>query len=263
MSGVKSVPVALVTGAASGIGQAVSFSLIEAGWRVACADCNAEAVERIVASIGPDAIDIHSDVTVQDDCDRMTSETQLRFGRLDALVAAAGVQCQVRVPADEMPAAEWRRVLDTNLTGAFHSATAVARLMRETGRGGPMVLVGSIASFAVPVAGIAPYVASKSGLEGLGRALAVDWAPFGIRVNVVAPGIVYTALTEASLADPVVRAGHEARIPLGRIAAAEDIAGAVVFLLSDAASYMSGACIPVDGGWSATRTTASRDSGND
>ena len=242
---------ALVTGAASGIGRAIAQALGRQGWRVACADVAADGARETAAALPVGSFAVEADITVPDDAARMVDEAVTRLGGIDGFVGAAGVQVKARLPADEMPLDEWNRVLATNLTGTFVCATSVARAMRRHDKPGAIVLVGSIASQSVPVEGIAPYVASKAGLEGLGRALAVDWAPYGIRVNTLAPGIVHTALTERSLSDDAYRERLQAQIPAGRIATPDDIAGAATFLLSDAARYITGACLPVDGGWTA------------
>ncbi len=242
--------VALVTGAGSGIGRAIALALGRDGWRVACADRDREGADETVRQLASIGFAVTADVTLPEDCKSMVEESVRHFGHLAGFVAAAGIQVTTRAPADELPPDEWTRVLQTNLTGTFLSTVEAGRAMRKKGVGGAMVLVGSIAARSAPVPGIAPYVASKAGLEGLSRALAVDWAPSDIRVNAISPGIVLTPMTEVSLGDASTRAGHEARIPVARIAEPDDIAGAAVFLLSNAARYITGTSLVVDGGWS-------------
>ena len=241
--------VALVTGAGSGIGRAIALALGRDGWRVACADRDRDGADETARRLAAESFAVTADITSPEDCKSMVEETVRRLGRLTGFVAAAGVHVTTRAPADELALDEWTLVLQTNLTGTFLSTVAAGRAMRREGGSGAMVLVGSIAARAVPVPGIAPYVASKAGLEGLSRALAVDWAPHDIRVNAISPGIVRTAMTEVSLSNASTRANHRARIPAARIAEPDDIAGAAVFLLSDAARYVTGTSLPVDGGW--------------
>ncbi len=140
-------------------------------------------------------------------------------------------------------------MLAVNVTGGFLTARAAARAMIDGGHGGSMVLVGSINSAVVVVEGQAAYAASKGAVLMLGKALAVDWAPYGIRVNVVGPGVTDTPMSAGSLADPERRKRYLRRIPLGRPAQAEEIAAVAAFLLSPGAAYMTGAFVPVDGGW--------------
>ena len=141
----------------------------------------------------------------------------------------------------------WDRVHDTNLRGAFFCAQVAARHMVAAGRGGAILNLCSLTSFVgIPTA--APYGASKSGVLGLTRALAVEWAPLGIRVNALAPGYVRTAMTEAFYADPDWQAARLARVPLGRFGTPADLLGATIFLVSAASAYMTGQCLTLDGG---------------
>jgi NAD(P)-dependent dehydrogenase (short-subunit alcohol dehydrogenase family) len=235
--------VSLVTGAGSGIGAATAAVFGERGDRVVCADLD-EASARSVAASLPDAIAIGADVADEESCDRMV-RTAVEFGGgLDAVVACAGIEAGAS--ALDLDAATFRRVVDVNLTGSFLTARRAARAM--LGRGGSIVLIGSINSqMALP--GGAAYAGSKGGVLMLGRALAVDLAEHGIRVNVIGPGVTDTPMSADSLADPDRRARFLGRIPLGRAADPREIARAAAFLTSDEASYITGAFLPVDGGW--------------
>jgi NAD(P)-dependent dehydrogenase (short-subunit alcohol dehydrogenase family) len=239
------VTVSLVTGAGSGIGAAVATALAARGDRVVCADLDGEAAKRVADGL-EGAAAVRLDVRDAAATDAAVAEVLERHGRLDVAVACAGIE--LVGPAHELDPSVFARVVDVNLNGSFLTATATARAMIDRGAGGRIVLIGSINS-TVALPAQAAYVASKGGVLMLGRALAVDWAPHGITVNVVGPGITDTPLSAASLGDPERRAWLLAKVPLGRPAAPSEIASVVAFLTSDGASYMTGAYVPVDGGW--------------
>ena len=243
--------VSLVTGAGSGIGRAVAHRLAARGDRVVCADLDGSAASATAASIGslgdPDAsVACAVDVASADGNDAMVAEAVERFGGVDVFVACAGIE--IGGPAHELAEDAFTRTLAVNLTGVFLGARAAARVMIDQGAGGRMVLIGSINS-AMALAGQAAYCASKGGVLMLGKALAVDWAPHGIGVNIVGPGVVDTPMSGRSLADPDRRAMLMGRTPLGRPAQPEEIAELVEFLASPRASYLTGAYVPADGGW--------------
>ena len=240
--------VSLVTGAGSGIGAATAAALAARGDRVVCADLDGAAAERVAASLdGASALQL--DVRDAAATDAAVARVVERHGGLDVAVACAGIE--VGAPAHQLDPAVFARVVEVNLQGSFLTARAAARAMIERGGGGRVVLIGSVNS-TVALPGQAAYVASKGGVLLLGRALAVDWAPFGITVNVVGPGVTDTPLSAASLGDPERRAWLLGKVPLGRPASADEIASVVAFLASDAASYVTGAFLPVDGGWLAS-----------
>ncbi|HMN86223.1 MAG TPA: SDR family oxidoreductase, partial [Bauldia sp.] len=167
------------------------------------------------------------------------------YGRLDILVNNAGTE-EVRPWLDVDPEL-YDRILDTNLRGAFFVAQGAARRMVAAGSGGAILNICSLTSeVGIPTA--VPYGASKSGLLGMTRGLAVEWAPHGIRVNAIAPGYFRTAMTEGFYRDDAWREGMLARIPLRRFGELADLAGAAVFLCSDASAYVTGTCLSVDGG---------------
>ena len=214
--------VALVTGASRGIGLAVAERLRRDGWRV-------ETAER---STG---VDLADPVAARRAVERLD--------RIDALVANAGTT--TRYPALELPLEEWQRVLDLNLTSVFVLAQAAGRRMVASG-GGAIVMIASMLSVIGGVNTIA-YAASKGGVAQVARSLSNELAPRGVRVNAVAPGYVETELT--STLEDWKREEVNARIPLGRWAEPDDISGAVAWLVSDDARYVTGALIPVDGGF--------------
>lgn len=248
-------PVAIVTGAADGIGWATAEQLAAQGWRVALLDLRAEAVQQRAAALGAGHLGLACDVTEAQSVQAAVAAVVQRWGRVDALVNNAGIGDQT-APTLEQTAEAFDRVLAVHLRGSFLLTQQVLAQMAQQprdGRGnrGAIVNIGSIASFG-GIPGRNAYCAAKAGVLGLTRALAAEWARSGIRVNAVAPGYVATALV-AELAQKGAIDGQAVarRTPLGRMAEPAEIAQAIVFLASAAASYITGATLPVDGGWTA------------
>jgi NAD(P)-dependent dehydrogenase (short-subunit alcohol dehydrogenase family) len=242
----SSARVALVTGAARGIGQGIALELGRHGWRVAVNDYRAEGVAEDTAAqvraLGPEACAIDANVGVAADVARLVDEVVERFGRVDLLVNNAGVQTTGALL--DVTEADWDRVIDTNLKGCFLCTQAVARRMKDTG-GGAIVNIGS-GCCKVPFPGLVAYSASKAGIDMLTKLAAVELGPLGIRVNCVAPGAVEVERTRLERED---YAGEWSRVtPLRRIGTPLDIARAVAFLASDEASFITGQTIWVDGG---------------
>jgi gluconate 5-dehydrogenase len=242
---------ALVTGASRGIGEALAVGLAHFGADVAIAGRDPARLERCaeaVAAAGrlavPVAIDVSSVAAVR----AGVATAVERLGGLDILINNAGTE-QV-CPSLEVEEELWDRILDTNLKGAFFAAQATARAMRGTG-GGSIVNICSLTS-AVGVPTAVPYGSSKSGLVGMTRALATEWAPLGIRVNGIGPGYFRTELTEGFYADAAWAAAMLAKIPTGRFGDLRDLVGTAVFLCSDASRYINGQVIYVDGGYLAS-----------
>ena len=237
--------ISLVTGAGSGIGRACARSLAARGDTVICADLDAQAVAETAGSLHG-AVGLRLDVRDSSACDALVANITDAHGPIDALVACAGIE--IGGPAHELSDDAWLRTLDVNLNGVFWCARAVGRTMIERGRVGRIVIIGSINStMALP--GQAAYCASKGGVLMLGKALAVDWAPYGITVNVIGPGVVDTPMSARSLGDADRRGMLMGRTPLGRPATAEEVAALAAFLTSGTADYMTGAYLPIDGGW--------------
>jgi NAD(P)-dependent dehydrogenase (short-subunit alcohol dehydrogenase family) len=235
---------ALITGGSRGIGRAIAEGLARAGADVAIAARNIDDLQHCVAAIrgrGQKAYPIPMDVTAVADCRRGVSEAADKLGGLDILINNAGVE-QVCASLD-IEEELWDRILDTNLKGAFFVAQAAARVMT----GGAILNMCSLTSErGIPTA--VPYGSSKTGLVGMTRALAVEWAPLGIRVNALEPGYFRTALTEVFYENSDWQRAMLANIPMQRFGELDDLVGASVFLCSDAARYITGICLPVDGG---------------
>lgn len=236
--------VTLVTGAASGIGRVTAEHLASIGHHVVLTDLASDALNDAAVTVGARAV--AADVTSESDVDALAARIEAEHGRLDGVVHCAGIE-EAFVDADQMPLAVFERTMRVNVTGSFLVSRAAARLMIPQNHGS-IVLLGSILS-TVGYGGNAAYTASKGAVLQLGKALAVDWAKHGIRVNVVGPGPVATPMSQASIDDPERGKWLLERIPLGRPAHALDIARVCAFLLSDDAGYMTGAYLPVDGGW--------------
>lgn len=237
--------VAVVTGAAAGIGAVTARRLAAGGDTVVCLDRDGDGAAAVAAEL-PGGIGIGADVTDVDEVERAVGSAWQRLGAIDVVVCAAGVEVGGR--ADELAPAAFARTLDINVTGSYVVASAVARRLIATGRGGRVVLIASVnGTKALP--GQAGYAASKGAVIAMTRALAVDWAPFGIAVNAVAPGVTDTAMSATSLGDPVRRAALMDGVPMGRPADPAEIAAGIAFLASPDASYITGVSLPIDGGW--------------
>lgn len=242
---------AVVTGGANGIGRATALALSGAGAQVAIVDVDRSAAEALSAEIGAAggaAVAIAADISDEAAVDGLFAETVRRFGTIDVLVNNAGAA--LRKPAVDLPLAEWDKVVAVNMTGAFLCARSAARHMIAAGRGGAIVGTGSIMSLSG--GGLYPnisYQTTKGALVNMTRALAVEWAPHGIRVNAVAPTYVRTRFIAPLLADPAIMARIEAMTPLRRLAEPEEVAAAILFLASPAASMITGHTLPVDGGF--------------
>ena len=240
--------VALVTGAARGIGLAVAKRFLNDGWRVALLDILGDLLEKSIAALArPDAtLALTCDVSDADAVAVAFIEIERRFGRLDVLINNAGVA--VFAPLMETSDAEWSRVLAVNLTGPFLCTRAAVPLMRHHG-GGAIINITSISGLRASTLRSA-YGTSKAGLAHLTKQLAVELAELGIRVNGVAPGPVDTAMAK-EVHSAEIRADYHDAIPLNRYGLEEELAEAVYFLCSDRASYITGQILAVDGGFDA------------
>jgi NAD(P)-dependent dehydrogenase (short-subunit alcohol dehydrogenase family) len=229
----------LVTGAAGGIGRAIVEALAACDCRVGASDVTPE-VKRVAGASATAVFDVRDHNATRSRVASLTDE----LGGCDAVVANAGVVDTIH-RAERFPEAEWRKDLETNLTGQFHVVQAAFEALRASGDGRIVLISSAAAETGVP--GQVAYSAAKAGSLGLARTLAGEWGAHGIRTNVVMPGFIGTPKVMA-LPEPL-RQGLEQTIPLGRIGLVEELAGAVTFLLSPAAGYLNGAVLRVDGGF--------------
>jgi glucose 1-dehydrogenase len=243
---------ALVTGANSGIGQAIAMALGTAGADVIVNYVThpetADAVVAQLVALGRRAIALHADVSDEADVDAMFTQVDAQWGGLDILVNCAGID-GVRALAQDAKMADWRRVIEVNLLGAFDCARhALARMLAQ-GRG--VVLNISSVHEVIPWSGYSAYTASKAALGMLTKTLAQEAAPHGVRVLALAPGAIRTPINQSVWADAAGSADLLGKIPMGRMGSTDDIANMAVVLCSDVAGYATGTTVVVDGGMTA------------
>ncbi len=239
--------VAIVTGANTGIGQAIALSLAEAGADIAAVGRTAPGeTEALVKAAGRRFVSVSADLSSIAPVARVISETVAALGRADILVNNAGIIR--RADAVEFSEEDWDAVIDTNLKSVFFLSQAFAKHCFANSQTGKIVQIASLLSFQGGIR-VPSYAAAKSGMAGITKALANEWAAKRVNVNAIAPGYIETNNTEALRADPNRSRDILARIPAGRWGDARDIGGAAVFLASTAADYVHGAILPVDGGW--------------
>ena len=241
---------ALVTGASSGLGQSMAIALAEAGADVIC-HCHhagkADETCRIIKSLGRKAVPVEGDMADKAAPKNIVARSIEEFGRIDILINNAGMIR--RTPAVDFSEEDWSTVLEVNLSSIFRLSQAAARTMIERG-GGKIVNIASLLSFQGGIT-VPAYTASKSGVAGLTKAFANEWAKHNINVNAIAPGYIATDNTTALRADETRNRQILERIPVGRWGEPDDLKGTIVFLSSAASDYMQGHIIVVDGGWMA------------
>ena len=248
--------VVVVTGGGGGIGSALAEGLAGAGARVAVVGRTRETCEAAVARVGAagsEGLAITADVTSEADCDRMVQATVDAFGRIDAIVNAVGGGAgKVLHPAERYPRSDWDWIMELNVRSTVLPTQAVVRTMIEQGSGAVLTISSVRANLGIN-AGYSAYVAAKGAISSLTRQWATEWAKHGIRVNAIMPTFVDTPQVAMLLDDPEFKAGIVSRIPLGRVGETRDLVGPAIFLCSDAASFVTGQILGIDGGLTATQ----------
>jgi len=243
--------VAIITGARRGMGKSHALALTKAGAKVVVVDISLEDCQKVVKEIEKakgEAIAVKCDVTKKEEVEKMVEAAVKKWGRVDILVNNAGI-CQFK-PFLELTEEEWDRTLDINLKGYFLCAQAAAKVMVKQ-KSGVIINIASVAmgQQGIGFPNIAHYCASKGGIVGMTEALAVELAPFNIRINAVSPGMIETPMIDPIKQDPKAIEGILARVPLRRVGKPEEVSNLVLFLASDASSYMTGSTVVIDGGW--------------
>lgn len=234
--------IALVTGAASGIGRAITERFVADGARVVAGDIDADGLQALVMSLGSAVVTRRCDVTIENDLADLTSLALETFGGLDVVVANAGAGTYGSITEHALE--EWKRIIDLCLTGVFLTVKHTGDHVRP---GGSIITISSLNAIQ-PSKGMAAYCAAKAGVAMLTRVAAMELGPRGIRVNTIAPGLVATNATSGFFAIPDVVAEFEENAPLGRHASAAEIAGVAAFLAGDDSGFMSASFVSVDGG---------------
>ena len=241
---------AIVTGGKQGIGKAIALALAQAGADVTVCgrvleDGKLKAVADEIRELGRRSLVIQTDITRRADVDNLVQKVIDEFGHIDIMVNNAGVL--LKSPFLELSEEVWDKTIDTDLKGYYFCCQAVGRRMVEQKSGNIINIASGLATKAAPLVGV--YCAAKAGVLMMSRVMAVELAPYNIRVNVISPGLLKSDMTEYAWSDPEVLKPIAAARPLGRIAEPSDIAGAAVFLASDAASYITGHNLLIDGGY--------------
>ncbi len=240
--------IAVTVGGTSGIGRELSLGFARAGATVIASSRHLESVEAIAAEIealGSKTLRLASDVADRDSLEKLCNEVAAQFGKIDVLLVTAGMtkkQASVDVPEED-----WMRIMDVNLNGTFRANQIFGRQMLRQ-KSGSIINTASLTSF-VAFPEVCAYNTSKAGVKMLTETLAVEWAPHGVRVNALAPGVFRTPLNTKVLDIPERMEGILRRTPMGRLGKLEELVGAAVFLASDAANFVTGVTIPVDGGF--------------
>lgn len=242
--------VALVTGGSRGFGRSMAGALAEAGADLVLTSRHLQDVEAVASELAPTGrkvVPLQADVTRIDDIEDLVRDALAHLGKIDILINNAGIN--IRKPALELTENDWDQTLDTNLKGCFRVAKAVGRHMVARRAGRIVNIASMLASVTIPER--AAYAASKGGLVQLTRTLAVEWAPYNVRVNAICPGPFLTELNRPVLNDPEKVKFFMDRMPMKRFGKPEELHGAVIFLASEASSFITGTTVYIDGGWTA------------
>jgi NAD(P)-dependent dehydrogenase (short-subunit alcohol dehydrogenase family) len=249
--------VALIPGGGGGIGSALAVALAEAGASVVVGGRTKDSLDATVGQIqaaGREGLAVVADATDEADSDRMVSQAVERFGRLDILINAVGGGAGKALhSAESYPRSDWDWIMDLNVRSTVVPTQAAARQMIAQGGGGRILNISSVRANLGIKAGYSAYVAAKGAISSLTRQWATEWAPHGIRVNAIMPTFVDTPQVAMLLEDPDFKAGIVNRIPLGRVGETRDLVGPAIFLCSDAASFVTGQILGIDGGLTATQ----------
>ncbi|PIV12739.1 MAG: hypothetical protein COS47_00925 [Candidatus Nealsonbacteria bacterium CG03_land_8_20_14_0_80_36_12] len=244
--------VAIITGARRGMGRTHALTLAKAGAKVVVSDISLEDCQKVVKEIKKnrgEAVALKCDVSKKEEVEKMVKKTIAKFGKIDILVNNAGIY-QFK-PFLELSEEEWDRTLDINLKGYFLCSQAVAKEMAKQKPGGVIINIASVAmgQQGIGFPNIVHYCASKGGIVGMTEALAVELAPYNIRVNAVSPGMIETPMIDPITSDPKIMEAMLARVPMHRVGKPEEVSNLVLFLASDKSSYMTGSTVVIDGGW--------------
>ena len=249
--------VALVVGGGGAIGSALAEGLATAGAKVAVSGRTREALDEAVGRVtaaGSEGLAIAGDATNEAEADQIVKQVVDRFGRLDIVINAVGGGAgNVLYPAEEYPRDAWDWIMELNVRSTIVPTMAAARAMIEAGNGGAVLNITSVRADLGINAGYSAYVAAKGAIASLTRQWATEWAKYGIRVNAIQPTFVDTPQVATLLGDPDFKAGIVNRIPLRRVGETKDLVGPTVFLVSDAASFVTGQILGIDGGLTATQ----------
>lgn len=241
--------IVLVTGGSRGIGQAIAGGFAQRGAIVEICSRNEDAVQETVRKFQAKGWNVSGstcDVSLQDDIERTVGETLRKHGRIDTLINVAGINKRKR--AESFTGDEYRAIMDVNLHGAYAMSMEVGRHMMEQ-KAGVQINVQSLNTH-MPLKGVLPYAMSKFGMQGMTRGLALEWGPYGIRVNSLAPGFILTDMSSQLWSDPTMLEWNNQNAPLGRLGQPEDMVGTAIFLACSASAFMTGQTLYVDGGFS-------------
>ena len=242
--------VALVTGASRGFGRSIAGTLAEAGADLVVTSRNLADVQAVAADLLPSGrkvLPLQMDVTRREEVEEAVRRAVASLGKIDILVNNAGIN--IRKPALELTDGDWEQTLDTNLKGCFRVAQVVGRHMVTRQQGRIVNIASMLASVTIPER--AAYASSKGGLVQMTRTLAVEWAPYNVRVNAICPGPFLTDLNKVILDDPEKVKFFMDRMPMKRFGRPEELHGAVIFFASEASSFITGTTLYIDGGWTA------------